>query len=167
MESNLNVRSLYLRPFKYPKSITRFAARIRISRVCSRSLDRKIFVDVIKSPTILIDRNGRYAIKYKIPSTKPNMSKQQYRADIGIISEILSVTMDCGQQGAIISAISRRANLSHYAVIEKCQRLTDAGLLESTSNNKNHTFIITEKGVQFFHQLQKFIETVQEIKIRY
>jgi predicted transcriptional regulator len=95
------------------------------------------------------------------------MSKQQYRADLGIISEILSVTMDCGRQGAIISSIARRANLSHYAVIEKCQKLIDAGLVESTNNNRNHTFIITEKGVQFFQQLQKFLETVQEVKIRY
>lgn len=94
------------------------------------------------------------------------MSKQQW-TDLGIISDILFVTMDCGRQGAIISSISRRANLSHYTVIEKCQKLIDAGLIESTSNNKNHTFIITEKGVQFFQQLQKFIETVREVKIRY
>ncbi len=95
------------------------------------------------------------------------MSKQQYRADLGIISDILSVTMDCGQKGAIISSLSRRANLSHYAVIEKCQKLIDAGLVETTNNDRNHSFIITEKGIQFFQQLQKFIETVQEAKIRY
>ena len=95
------------------------------------------------------------------------MSKQQYRADLEIISDILSVTMDCGRQGAIISSIARRANLSHYTAIEKCHKLIDAGLIESKRNNRNHTFIITEKGVQFFQQLQKFIETVEEVKIRY
>jgi predicted transcriptional regulator len=95
------------------------------------------------------------------------MSKQQYRGGLGIISDILYVTIDCGRQGAIISSIARRANLSHYAVIEKCQKLIDAGLVESRSNNKNRTFIITEKGVQFFQQLQKFVETVREVKIRY
>ena len=95
------------------------------------------------------------------------MSKQQYRTDLGIISEILSVTMDRGRQGAIISSIARRANLSHYAVIEKCQKLIDAKLVETKNNNRNHTYIITEKGVYFFQQLQKFLETVQEVKIRY
>ncbi|MFZ1075819.1 MAG: winged helix-turn-helix domain-containing protein [Nitrosotalea sp.] len=95
------------------------------------------------------------------------MSKHQYRSELGIISDILSIIMDCGRHGAIISSISRRANLSHYAVVEKCQRLIDSRLVESTHDNRNRTFIITEKGIQFFQQLQKFIEKTQEIKIRF
>jgi predicted transcriptional regulator len=99
--------------------------------------------------------------------TCKNMSKQQYRSEMGIISEILGVTMDNGRGGAIISSIARKANLSHYTVVEKCQKLIDAGLLESTNNNRNHTFVVTEKGIQFFQELQKFIEIVQSIKVRF
>ncbi len=99
--------------------------------------------------------------------TSKNMSKQQYRSEMGIISEILGITMDSGRCGAIISSIARRANLSHYAVIEKCQKLINAGLVESTSTNRNHTFIVTEKGIQFFQELQKFIEIAQSIKVRF
>ena len=95
------------------------------------------------------------------------VSKQQYRTELGIISEILGVTMDCGRRGAIISSIARRANLSHYTVVEKCQKLIDAGLVESTSNNRNHTFVVTEKGIHFFQELRKFIEIAQSIKVRY
>jgi predicted transcriptional regulator len=95
------------------------------------------------------------------------MSKHQYRTELGIISDILSVTMDGGRSDTIVSSISRRANLSHYAVIEKCQKLIDRGLMESISNERNRTFVITEKGIQFFQQLQKFIEKTQEIKIRF
>ena len=95
------------------------------------------------------------------------MSKQQYRSEMGIISEILGVTMDGGKNGAIISLIARRANLSHYAVTEKSHKLIDAGLVESTSNNRNHTLVVTEKGIQFFQELQKFIEIVQSIKVRF
>ncbi len=79
----------------------------------------------------------------------------------------LKVAMDSGRGGVIISSIARRANLSHYAVVEKCQKLIDAGLVESTSNNRNHTFVVTEKGIQFFHELQKFIEIAQSIKVRF
>ncbi|MGI0087594.1 MAG: hypothetical protein ACREBI_06500 [Nitrosotalea sp.] len=42
------------------------------------------------------------------------MSKHQYRSELGIISDVLSVIIDCGRHGAIISSISRKANLSHY-----------------------------------------------------
>ena len=99
--------------------------------------------------------------------TCKNVSKQQYRSEMGIISEILGITMDSGRSGAIISSIARRANLSHYAVIEKCQKLINAGLVESTNNNRNHTFVVTEKGIQFFQELQKFIEIAQAIKVRF
>jgi len=93
--------------------------------------------------------------------------KQQYRSELGVISEILQVTMDCGMQGAIISSIARRANLSHYTAMEKCQKLIDFGLMELRIDKKSRSFIITEKGIQFYHEMQKFLEIAQEIKIRY
>src|SRR5579863_6383541 len=92
--------------------------------------------------------------------------KQQYRSELGIVSEILQVTMDCGLQGAIISSIARRANLSHYTAMEKCQKLLDVGLMESRIEKKSRSFVITEKGIQFYHQMQKFLEIAQEINIR-
>ncbi len=95
------------------------------------------------------------------------MSKQQYRSEMGIIADILGVTMDGGLQGVIVSAISRRANLSHYAVLEKCQKLIDAGLVQSMKDNRNRLFVITEKGIRFFQEFQKFQSLVQSMNLRY
>jgi predicted transcriptional regulator len=95
------------------------------------------------------------------------MSKQQYRSEMGIIADILDVTMDGGTQGVIVSAISRRANLSHYAVLDKCQKLIDAGLVDSMKNNRNRLFVITEKGIKFFQEFQKFQSLVQTMNLRY
>jgi predicted transcriptional regulator len=95
------------------------------------------------------------------------MSKQQYRSEMGIISDILGVVKDCGKQGAIISSIARNANLSHYTALEKCQKLVGFGLMESIVDDKNRTFVITEKGILFFQEMQKFIELVVSVKIRY
>lgn len=95
------------------------------------------------------------------------MSKQQYRSKIGIISEILGATMAGGRGGTMISSISRRTNLSHYALTENCQKLIDAGMVQSTNNARNHIFVITEKGIQFFQEMQKFIEIAQLVKIRF
>ena len=95
------------------------------------------------------------------------MSKQQYRSEMGIIADILGVTMDGGTQGVIVSAISRRANLSHYAVLDKCQKLIDAGLVDSMKDNRNRLFMITEKGIKFFQEFQKFQNLVQAMNLRY
>ena len=95
------------------------------------------------------------------------MSKQPYRSELGMISDILQVTMDYGRQGTIITTIARRANLSHYTATDKCQKLIDFGLMESREDKRSRYFIVTEKGIQFHHEMQKFLEIAQEIKIRY
>lgn len=93
--------------------------------------------------------------------------KQQYRSEVGIISEILQITMEYGIEGTIISSIARRANLSHYTAMDKCQKLINFGLMESRENKKSRYFVITEKGIKFYQEMQKFLQVVQEIKIRY
>lgn len=95
------------------------------------------------------------------------MSKQQYRSEMGIMADILGVTMDGGTQGVIVSAVSRRANLSHYAVLDKCQKLIDAGLVNSMKDNRNRLFVITEKGIRFFQEFQRFQSLVQSMNLRY
>ena len=86
---------------------------------------------------------------------------------MGIIADILGVTMDGGTQGVIVSAISRRANLSHYAVLEKCQKLIDAGLVNSMKDDRNRLFVITEKGIRFFQEFQRLQSLVQSMNLRY
>ena len=94
------------------------------------------------------------------------MSKAQYRTELGIVSQILSITMEHGRNGTIISHIARGANLSHGTTVEKCQKLIGFGLMESISNKGSQYYSITGKGIQFFHEMQKFIDVVQELKIR-
>ena len=60
---------------------------------------------------------------------------------------------------SIVSAISRKANLSHYAVLDKCEKLVEAGLVESVKNDRNRVFLITEKGLQFFQEFQEISGT--------
>ena len=95
------------------------------------------------------------------------MSKQQYRSEMGIMGDILGVTMDGGRSGVIVSAISRRANLSHYAVLDKCEKLVTAGLVESVKNDRNRVYLMTEKGVKFFQEFQRFQSLVESMNLRY
>jgi len=95
------------------------------------------------------------------------MSKQQYRSEMGIMGDILDVTMAGGRQGVIVSAISRKANLSHYAVLDKCEKLVTAGLVESLKNDRNRIFMITEKGLQFFQEFRRFQDLVESMSLRY
>ena len=95
------------------------------------------------------------------------MSKQQYRSEMGIMGDILDVTTSGGRDGVIVSAISRKANLSHYAVLDKCQKLIDAGLVNSVKNERNRKYMVTEKGLQFVQEFQKFQSLVESMNLRY
>ncbi len=86
---------------------------------------------------------------------------------MGIMGDILDVTMQGGRNGVIVSAISRRANLSHYAVLDKCEKLVTAGLVESVRSDRNRVFMITEKGLQFFQEFRRFQNLVESMNLRY
>lgn len=86
---------------------------------------------------------------------------------MGIMGDILDVTAEGGRSGVIVSAISRRANLSHYAVLDKCEKLVDAGLVQSLKNDRNRVFVITEKGIQFFQEFKRFQDLVESMNLRY
>lgn len=93
------------------------------------------------------------------------MAKQQYRSEIGILSDILSIIADSGRSGVMISNISRAANVSHGSVNEKCQKLIDADLV--VRDGKGRTFFITDKGAVFLEQLHRFTEIMKSMNIRY
>ncbi len=86
---------------------------------------------------------------------------------MGILGDILDVTMEGGRGGVIISAISRKANLSHYAVLDKCEKLVEAGLVESIKNERNRLYMITEKGLNFFQEFRRFQDLVESMNLRY
>ena len=95
------------------------------------------------------------------------MSKQQYRSEMGLMGDILDVTANGGRDGIIVSAISRKATLSHYAVLDKCEKLVEAGLVESVKNDRNRVFQITEKGLGFFQEFKRFQQLVESMNLRY
>lgn len=93
--------------------------------------------------------------------------KSQYRNSLGITWDILQACMDAGINGVSVSKISQKANLSHGAVVDNCQKLTYVGMMETNRIKRKYIFIITEKGIKFFHELQKFQDMMREINIRY
>lgn len=88
------------------------------------------------------------------------MSRQIYRTELEIISDILEVLMQKGMDGEYISYIVRNANLSHQVAMNKCQKLIKAGLVTISRGEKSHVFVITEDGLKFYQTLRNFEELV-------
>ena len=95
------------------------------------------------------------------------MSKQRYRSEIGIVLDILNLLESGGQDGVIVSAISRMANVSYNSVNQRCQKLVDVDLITHERNGKRCKYTITEKGIKFASVLRQFADTAKLLDIRY
>lgn len=93
--------------------------------------------------------------------------KQQSRSTLGITGDILQACIDAGLDGILVSEISLKANLSYTAVMKNCKKLIDAGLVRSVRNKRCYIFIITEKGIRFFREFQKFQDVIRELNIKF
>jgi predicted transcriptional regulator len=93
--------------------------------------------------------------------------KQQHRDSLTITRDILQVCMNAGIEGILISKVSQRANLSYNTAMEICQKLIDADIIKSVRNKRNNVLMITEKGIRFFHEFQKFQDTISEINTKH
>ncbi len=84
------------------------------------------------------------------------MSKQTYRNELEIISEILESIMESGSNGRYITEIVRDANLSHNIALEKLNKLIAANLLSTAQGERSKVFVATEQGIKFYRELGNF-----------
>ncbi|MEO9307592.1 MAG: winged helix-turn-helix domain-containing protein [Nitrososphaera sp.] len=83
------------------------------------------------------------------------MSGRIYRTELEIITDILQVIMETGVIGTYITTLVRNANLSHHVALDKTGKLVKADLVKISEGERNRVFVITEKGIKFFHELRE------------
>jgi predicted transcriptional regulator len=96
-----------------------------------------------------------------------SIQKPKYRSELGIVLDILDLLSSEGQNGVIVSTISRIANVSYNSVNERCLKMVSGGLVRSVKNKKNHRYIITEDGMEFLANLRQFTDRIKAMNIRY
>ena len=94
-------------------------------------------------------------------------SSKPRRTQICSLGDILSVIKEGGRDGIIISIISRRANLSHNVALQKCSKLSSAGLIEEKILEQRKAFHITEKGLDFLNEFEKFQILVKPFNLKF
>jgi len=98
--------------------------------------------------------------------SRQKTATKQYRTAIELIRQIMEIISNVGREGVLISVLARDAGISHNSVLDKCQKLTDAGLLRVDIGKKSRRYFITEEGLRFFSMLTKYSELLQTINAR-
>ncbi len=90
-----------------------------------------------------------------------------YRTQVKIIADVLSATKDySGEDGAGVTAIILRANLSYSRVAKILKDLVSAGLIEESFNGKVCKYRLSGKGEEFLQAYQKFEEFATSFGLR-
>jgi predicted transcriptional regulator len=95
------------------------------------------------------------------------MAKAQYRSKMAQTHEILAIISYEGQEGTNVSNIAHKANLSHHTVIESCKQLVESGLIEQHIDKRNRIFQMTDKGMLFYKEMDRFQNIVCSLNLKY
>ncbi len=107
-------------------------------------------------------------------SSRPDLSyllvqprkRKTYRGEVSIAESILQIVSQGGTSGVNASRVVTVSGLIYRDTIEKCQKLIDAGLLESWREGRLLLFRITPKGLEFLSELQYFLNLIRLANLR-
>jgi len=82
----------------------------------------------------------------------------EYRTHMKIISDILATTKDDLQDedGATVTYLIRKANISHSRISRILKTLVSQGLLEKTDNQGSNKYKISQPGREFLQAYYTF-----------
>lgn len=81
-----------------------------------------------------------------------------YRTQVRIIADVLSSIkgVNHNKNGIGVTAIIRKANLSHPRLMKILKDLVSSGLIEESFNGKIPKYKLSKQGEQFLLEYQKF-----------
>ena len=79
-----------------------------------------------------------------------------YRSSLQIMTQVLESTQYAGQEGIPITSLIRQSNISHSRLTSLTKNLISSGLINKIEYDGKNTFVITEKGILFLEEYEKF-----------
>ena len=81
---------------------------------------------------------------------------KNYRSSRQILCELLEATQLSGQCGIQITSLCQKGNLAHGRLRIFLSKLTSSGLVNQIKFDGKNTFVITEKGMLYLEEYNKF-----------
>lgn len=85
----------------------------------------------------------------------------KYRNNMQIMGSILQTAQDKDREGVPITTLMSKANLPHPRLLKFLTNLTGNGLMSKIEHDGKHTYIITNKGIEYLNQYHKFENMAQ------
>jgi predicted transcriptional regulator len=91
-----------------------------------------------------------------------------YRSQVRIVADILSTAKEYGEgsQGVRITTLLRRANMPYTRLTRILQDLVKSGLMVEVEAERGTRYRISERGIKFLREYEKFREFAETFGLR-
>jgi predicted transcriptional regulator len=89
-----------------------------------------------------------------------------YRNSVKIVGDVLRIADESGMAGVNLTALLRKANLSHGRLVSVALKLMDAGLIDEQMQEGQRIYVITSRGRDYLRRYQQFAETAHAFGLK-
>ncbi|HVP22753.1 MAG TPA: winged helix-turn-helix domain-containing protein [Conexivisphaerales archaeon] len=81
-----------------------------------------------------------------------------YRSQVRVMADLLRAVRDDDEEGAKVTSLLRKANLSYSRMIDLTEELVDKGLIVKIPVERGSLYRLSDKGKEFLSSMETFEE---------
>jgi predicted transcriptional regulator len=89
-----------------------------------------------------------------------------YRSQVRVIADLLRAVRDDDEQGAKVTALLRKANLSYSRMIDLTEELVSKGILVRIPAERGSLYKLSDKGREFLSSMETFEEYAEAFGLK-
>jgi predicted transcriptional regulator len=89
-----------------------------------------------------------------------------YRSQVRVIGDLLRAVRDDSEEGAKVTVLLRKANMSYSRMIELTEQLVENGLLVKIPVERGSLYKLSDKGREFLASMETFEEYAEAFGLK-
>ena len=89
-----------------------------------------------------------------------------YRSQVRVIADLLRAVRDDTEEGAKVTVLLRKANMSYSRMIELTEQLVESGLLVKIPIERGSLYKLSAKGREFLSSMETFEEYAEAFGLK-
>jgi predicted transcriptional regulator len=89
-----------------------------------------------------------------------------YRSQVRVIADLLRAVRDDSEEGAKVTVLLRKANMSYSRMIDLTEHLVENGLLVKIPAERGSLYKLSDKGREFLTSMETFEEYAEAFGLK-
>jgi predicted transcriptional regulator len=89
-----------------------------------------------------------------------------YRSQVRVIADLLRAVRDDSEDGAKVTVLLRKANMSYSRMIDLTEQLVENGLLVKIPIERGSLYKLSDKGREFLSSMETFEEYAEAFGLK-